>query len=138
MVMKVLLGNQISHRNSPIKVAKTMSLFVAAFFLQWGAVFVHGIWSMTGKNIPQTLFHIVTITANLGGVFNLCVYFIIKRRQRMDECKRQAFKHTEQNSEGHRYGANTVDEVAAAKFAFTGVDEIISSESNKHLDYTDL
>lgn len=39
-----------------------------------------GVWSILGKTFPQALMHINVILANLGGVFNLIVYSIIRKR----------------------------------------------------------
>lgn len=60
--------------------AKTMSMFVVAFFIQWWALALFGVWVLVDPNIPQAMVHIVTIFSNIGGCLNLCVYIIMRRR----------------------------------------------------------
>lgn len=67
--------------SAPSRAARSMLLFVFAFFIQWWPNFVFGLWSLKDSEIPQALFHIMVVFANLGGVFNLVVYVIIRRRQ---------------------------------------------------------
>lgn len=62
------------------KAAKTMSLFVTAFFVQWWAMAVYGAWQLISE-VPQILFQAVTTFSNLGGVLNGIVFIIIKKRQ---------------------------------------------------------
>ncbi|XP_071161988.1 uncharacterized protein [Mytilus edulis] len=63
------------------RAAKTMSLFVFAFLVQWWAMATYGIWQWV-TDVPQTLFHFVTTFSNLGGVLNGIVFIIIVRRKR--------------------------------------------------------
>ena len=60
--------------------ARSFLLFVVAFFIQWWASFVFGLWSLFAEEVPQLLFNGMVIFANLGGVFNLIVYVIMRRR----------------------------------------------------------
>ncbi|CAG2189899.1 unnamed protein product [Mytilus edulis] len=66
---------EASHR-----AAKTMSLFVTAFLVQWWAMATYGIWQWE-TDVPQILFHFVTTFSNLGGVLNGLVFIIIVRRK---------------------------------------------------------
>ena len=68
------------HDKRSITAAKNMSLFVAAFFIQWFVAALFGVWSMIG-NTPAVVSHITTTFTNLGGVLNLGVYFIVNRRR---------------------------------------------------------
>ena len=64
------------------RAAKAMSLFVAAFFVQWWAMALYGTWQLAGP-VPQVIFHFVTTFSNLGGILNLVVYIIIRRKSLM-------------------------------------------------------
>lgn len=63
------------------RAARAMSMFVAAFFVQWWAMALFGIWGMVTDDIPQPVFHFVTTFSNIGGVLNLIVYVLIRRKQ---------------------------------------------------------
>lgn len=63
------------------RAARAMSLFVIAFFIQWWAMGLYGLWGLIDEDIPQPIFHFVTTFSNIGGCLNLGVYFLIKRRQ---------------------------------------------------------
>lgn len=77
--IKRTLGKTESSASS--RAARSMSLFVFVFFIQWWPMFVFGLWSLEGSEIPQVMFHCQVIFANLGGVLNFVVYVIIRRRQ---------------------------------------------------------
>lgn len=63
------------------KAAKTMSFFVTAYFVQWWAMAMYGIWQVVEENPPQLLFNFVTTFSNIGGLLNGIVYIIILRRK---------------------------------------------------------
>lgn len=63
------------------RAARAMSMFVAAFFIQWWAMALYGIWGLADEEIPQVLFHLVTTFSNIGGCLNLVVYILIRRKQ---------------------------------------------------------
>ena len=56
-------------------------MFIAAFFVQWLAMALFGIWGLVTEDIPQAVYHFVTTFSNIGGVLNLGVYIIIRRKQ---------------------------------------------------------
>ena len=60
---------------------EAMFLFVLAFIAQWSAMSMYSLWSTINGSVPQIMLHVVTITANLGGVFNLCVFLFINGKQ---------------------------------------------------------
>ena len=60
-----------------------MSLFVLAFFIQWWAMTVYGVWQLV-KDVPQLLFNFVTTFSNVGGILNGIVFIIIVRRKQKD------------------------------------------------------
>ncbi|KAL4229664.1 hypothetical protein ACF0H5_010052 [Mactra antiquata] len=63
------------------RAARAMSMFVAAFFVQWWAMALYGIWGLADDTIPQTMFHLVTTFSNIGGCLNLAVYMLIRKRK---------------------------------------------------------
>lgn len=67
---------EASHR-----AARTISMFVVAFFMQWWAMLVFGVWELASDEVPQPIFHVVTTFSNIGGVQNLIVYILIRRIQ---------------------------------------------------------
>ncbi|KAH3789190.1 hypothetical protein DPMN_167362 [Dreissena polymorpha] len=79
------LGNQCTSKKASIRAAQAMLLFLVAFFIQWGALSLFGLWNLITADpskVPEPLYYIVVILSNMGGVLNLGVYFIIRRRQR--------------------------------------------------------
>ena len=79
-IRKNLGQDRRSHDKTSIAAAKNMSLFVAAFFIQWFIAGLFGVWSLVG-NTPSVIFHINTILTNLGGVLNLGVFFMVNKRR---------------------------------------------------------
>ena len=77
--IKDTLGKKSASMRASHRAAKAMSLFVAAFFIQWWAMALYGIWGLAG-DVPQVIFHLVTTFSNLGGILNLGVYIIIRRK----------------------------------------------------------
>ena len=74
------LGQNLQSRKATIKAARSMSLFVVAFFLQWWSAGVYGAWGLFGT-VPVAFFHVVTTFNNIGGLMNLMVYFIVHRKE---------------------------------------------------------
>ena len=73
------LGKKPANMQASHRAAKSMSLFVAAFFIQWWALALYGVWALVAI-VPQVIIHLATIFSNIGGVLNLCVYVIIRRK----------------------------------------------------------
>ena len=73
------LGTKPASVRAEHQAAKAMSLFVAAFFIQWWALSIYGIWALMGQ-VPEEYFYLLITFDNLGGLFNLCVYIIIRRK----------------------------------------------------------
>lgn len=82
--IKNSLGKSSRALRASHKAAKTMSLFVTAFFIQWWAMALYGIWQLI-DTIPQLLFNFVTTFSNVGGILNGFVFIIIMRRKREKE-----------------------------------------------------
>ena len=72
-------GYHPRNRKTARRVAKSMSVFVAAFFIQWWAAGLYGAYGLFGE-IPKIVTHAAVIFSNLGGVLNLCVYILVKRQ----------------------------------------------------------
>ncbi|XP_061174552.1 uncharacterized protein LOC133183633 [Saccostrea echinata] len=83
------LGQEAATIRASLQAAKTMSLFVTAFFAQWWAMALYGIWQMIAP-VPQTLFQFVTTFSNIGGILNGIVYILIRRRRTKPKSKRAA------------------------------------------------
>ena len=79
--LKDSLGKASRAIRASHKAAKTMSLFVTAFFVQWWAMALYGIWQLVA-DVPQLLFNFVTTFSNVGGILNGIVFIIIMRRKR--------------------------------------------------------
>ena len=73
------LGSKPTSVKAEHRAAKAMSLFVAAFFIQWWALSIYGIWALVG-HVPEEYFYLLITFDNFGGVLNLCVYVIIRRK----------------------------------------------------------
>lgn len=63
------------------RVAKSMSLFVFVYFVQWWPLFIFGVWGLLHDTVPQALMHCLVIFSNTGGILNLIVYSSIRNRQ---------------------------------------------------------
>ena len=79
--LKYVLGKDAKTVRASHGAARTMSLFVVAFFVQWWAMAVYGIWQLATDDVPQLLFQFVTTYSNIGGILNGIVYIIIRRRK---------------------------------------------------------
>ncbi|WAR00175.1 hypothetical protein MAR_024547 [Mya arenaria] len=77
--IKVSLGPMPASMRASHRAARAMSLFVAAFFIQWWAMALYGIWGLGTDDVPQPIFHFVTTFSNIGGFLNLAVFLIIRR-----------------------------------------------------------
>lgn len=78
--IKTMLGNEAQTVRASHKAAKLMSLFVAAFFVQWWALGIAIVWYKFAV-VPKEFHTITVIFANIGGVVNGFVYIIIQRRK---------------------------------------------------------
>lgn len=82
--LKDVLGKKARAARASHRAARTMSLFVTAFFVQWWAMALYGVWQLVDENlVPQALFQFVTTFSNVGGILNGIVYIIIRRRKLM-------------------------------------------------------
>ncbi|XP_052103650.1 uncharacterized protein LOC127737158 [Mytilus californianus] len=81
--IKKSLGKSYKALEASHRAAKTMSLFVAAFLVQWWAMAMYGIWQWI-TDVPQLLFNFVTTFSNVGGILNGIVFIIIMRRKRVE------------------------------------------------------
>lgn len=69
------------------RAARVMSLFVAAFFIQWWSMVVYGIWDLAAGTVPQPVVHCVTTFTNIGGILNLGVFLLVRRDQSHEDKK---------------------------------------------------
>ena len=77
--LRETLGDKPASVRASHRAAKAMSLFVAAFFIQWWALTVYGVWALVGT-VPEEWFYLLITFDNLGGVLNLGVYIIIRKK----------------------------------------------------------
>ncbi|XP_033735885.1 uncharacterized protein LOC117324240 [Pecten maximus] len=101
--LKNTIGKRASTVRASHRVAKTMSLFVVAFFVQWWAMAIYGIWQLASLDVPQTLFHLVTTFSNIGGILNGIVYWIIRRRRMSGYYEKEKVK---ENTSSNRDSGN--------------------------------
>lgn len=107
--IKQALGSMSASMRASHRAARAMTLFVVAFFIQWWAMALYGVWALVDEPVPQPVFHLVTTFSNIGGCLNLWVYLIIRRKElgrgerlssekrSKDSCARR-LPHTTQNS----------------------------------------
>lgn len=80
--IKLSLGSMPHAMRTSHRAARNMSMFVLAFFVQWWAMAMLGVWILVDKkSVPQAVMHFVTTFSNIGGILNLIVYIIIHRRR---------------------------------------------------------
>ena len=80
---KDLRGKEAKSIRASHRAARTMSLFVSAFILQWWAMATYGIVQISVSQVPIELFQFVTTFSNIGGMLNGVVYVIIRRRTKV-------------------------------------------------------
>ena len=76
---KDISGKEAKVIRSSHRAARTMSLFVAAFLIQWWAMAVYGIVQLVTET-PIELFRLVTTFSNIGGILNAIVFILIRRK----------------------------------------------------------
>ena len=79
-VIRYSLDHYPRNRRTSSRVAKSMSLFVAAFFIQWWAAGLYGAWGLFGEP-HEVVTHASVIFSNIGGALNLCVFIMNSRRR---------------------------------------------------------
>ena len=79
--LQIQLGQNPPSRKAALSAAKKMSMFVAAFFVQWCFVGAYGIWEIFTRDVPLLMLHLATKFPNIGGILNLCVFIIVNRKR---------------------------------------------------------
>ena len=69
------------HVSGRLRTAKILVCFVVAYFAQWWALVLYGIWSFIKPPPPEATLLLVVLFSNLGGVFNFFAYTFIRRIQ---------------------------------------------------------
>lgn len=112
------------HTNELLKAshraARSMSMFVAAFIIQWWALALYGIWQLAVDEVPMFVFQLATTFTNIGGILNGIVYFIL-RRQRQKSSPSDRINLTLQTTSLRRAMTSTT------KRTFKGVDQELLS-----------
>ena len=78
--IRVNLGQDPPCRHTARRAAASMSMFVAAFLIQWWPTGVWGALELFGK-APEELLHFCVTFSNIGGALNLGVYLLINRKR---------------------------------------------------------
>ena len=76
-----VLGQNLRSKKTTLGTARSLSLFVAAFMVQWSIAGVYGAWGLFAE-VPVFIFHTVTIFSNIGGLLNFIVYIILHWKHR--------------------------------------------------------
>ena len=95
--IKCNMGQDPPSRKAARRAAKFMSLFVAAFFIQWWSTGLYGAWELFEK-APDVLLHTCTIFPNIGGALNLGVYVMINKKRHLkgkEHTTQSTFRDTE-------------------------------------------
>ncbi|XP_062595501.1 uncharacterized protein LOC134256848 [Saccostrea cucullata] len=75
------IGNKDDRK--ALQSARTMSLFVFVFIIQWWAAAVYGTWKQFNDNVPLGIIVPAVTFSNIGGILNGIVFLIMRRnRQR--------------------------------------------------------
>lgn len=81
-----VLGNAPQRMKRLHNSARTMSLFVAVFFIQWISAACYSVTSLMG-HIPDYLLYFIITFSNIGGVLNGIVFILNKRMRNMSSSK---------------------------------------------------
>ncbi|KAK3093865.1 hypothetical protein FSP39_021221 [Pinctada imbricata] len=92
--LKDCLGKETKTVSAAHSAAKTMSLFVAVFFIQWWALAAFAVWQLNATHVPEAMFQVTIFFTNIGGVLNGIVYVFIRRRRRTSGNRRQKYETT--------------------------------------------
>lgn len=80
--IRSVIGEQAQSGTAYVKAAKTMTMFVAVFTVQWWAVTVYGIWQIITNDVPSIVYIFVVVFTNIGGCLNLIVFINIQKKRR--------------------------------------------------------
>ncbi|XP_062600697.1 uncharacterized protein LOC134262335 [Saccostrea cucullata] len=80
--IRSVIGAQAQSGTSYIQAAKTMTMFITVFTIQWWAVTVYGIWQIISHDVPSIVYIFVVIFTNIGGCLNLIVFISIQKKRR--------------------------------------------------------
>ena len=64
------LGTNSATQTATIRAAKSMSLFVGAFFTQWSVLSIYSAWFMIEGSVPDFMEHLFHILPDIGGKNN--------------------------------------------------------------------
>lgn len=95
------------------RAARTMSMFVVAFFIQWWSLALFGVWVQVDADVPQVIHHFVTTFTNIGGCLNLVIFLIMRRR----------FHSEVQTSENRSLGASGIKSKSTDSGHITASDQ---------------
>ena len=111
------LGQYPNNRRTSSRVAKSMSLFVVVFFIQWWAAGLYGAWGLFGDP-PELVTHASVTFTNIGGALNLGVYIVNRRRSRQNSTRernkcsrmwRKGFRFNDKNQQNSDGDSRTTE-----------------------------
>lgn len=71
------------------KSAKTMMLFVAVYIAQWWSYVTYAVWNLFAE--PHVVIMVASVLfSNLGGMFNLLTYILMKRQRKVGTTQKTA------------------------------------------------
>lgn len=92
-------GKQSSGSKMKHAAVRAMSLFVLAFIFQWWAMALFGIWVFVNPgSVPPAIHHTVTTFSNVGGIVNLGVYLLIRKRMQYQRTASSDQSHSTKRS----------------------------------------
>jgi len=72
------------------KSAKIMSMFVVAYFIQYFGFVIQGVWYTITPAVPFMVTLSVAFFGNLGGLWNLLAYTVIRRKLTLESKSRKS------------------------------------------------
>lgn len=111
--------------NKSKRAAKTMTMFIVAFFIQWWALTVFSLWILVTPNFPPAILHIVTIFTNLGGCLNLGVYIIMRRRSTTS-----ADDHSGESKKVSKHSSHEMKSKSSGFISGTQYSDVSTSNTN--------
>ena len=83
-------SSSVLPKNSNLKAARTMCIFIVAYIAQWFGYMTYSIWSLL-QPAPIWLLGLTVVVTNMGGVFNCVAYTWLRKNNRQNsESSRQS------------------------------------------------
>ena len=76
-------SSSVLPKNSNLKAARTMCIFIVAYIAQWFGYMTYSIWSLL-QPAPIWLLGLTVVVTNMGGVFNCVAYTWLRKNNRQN------------------------------------------------------